>query len=500
MKKCCMMILAALLAILPSAVGAQGLPELLEAAQEGVGEGLAEGVRQAGLALDSDLSLTLTTGEARLMEGQSLALTLTVENPRPVDTPVTIELNVPQRLSMAQPASWQTVIPAATLDAAAGTLTPSVTTFTRELALAPGGTSEQVTLEAEMSLGTRFYRARTALELCVSDVSAQAVLLGGEDGRARPGEALAYRVEVTNAGLADKDVAVELILPEGVTLDGALPEGFARVGSRVSGQVCAQAAQMDEAGAAASLAALEFPVTVDADALDGDGDAMRLLTGTLRVGGERIALPRVQVCAPQVTAKLIAETDSLEAGEATELRIVVVNTGLADADVRLTCVLPKGLTLAGEKTEATPGELAAVLPGDDGGAPAAQALSLTPTDAPKAQADGSLVYTLHIDAAREEEGGLCAATQTIRLSVVAQEPQDFNEQVLGASLAWSADGGQTQLGEAVALRVSRQMALGLTRDEWNGIFWAGLLLTVTVACLCAAVHADNRREDCYPCD
>ena len=32
-----MMILAALLAILPSAVGAQGLPELLEAAQEGVG-------------------------------------------------------------------------------------------------------------------------------------------------------------------------------------------------------------------------------------------------------------------------------------------------------------------------------------------------------------------------------------------------------------------------------------------------------------------------------
>ena len=500
MKKCCLMILAALLVILPSAVGAQGLPELLEAAQEGVGAGLAEGARQAGLALDSDLTMTLSAGQTRLMEGQGATLTLTVENPRPVDTPVTIELNVPGRLGMTEPASWQAVIPAAAIDAASGTLTPSVTTFTREVTLAPGGTSEQVTLEAEMSLGSRFYRARTALQLCVSDVSAQAMLVGGDDGRARPGEALAYRVEVTNAGLADKDVAVELILPEGVTLTGALPEGFSRVGSRVSGQVCAQAAQMDEAGAAASLAALEFPVTVDADALDGDGDAMRLLTGTLRVGGERIALPRVQVCAPQVTAKLIAETDSLEAGEATELRIVVVNTGLADADVRLTCVLPKGLTLAGEKTEATPGELAAVLPGDDGGAPAAQALSLTQTDAPKAQADGSLVYTLHIDAAREEEGGLCAATQTIRLSVVAQEPQDFNEQVLGASLAWSADGGQTQLGEAVALRVSRQMALGLTRDEWNGIFWAGLLLTVTVACLCAAVHADNRREDCYPCD
>ena len=153
-----------------------------------------------------------------------------------------------------------------------------------------------------------------------------------------------------------------------------------------------------------------------------------------------------------------------------------------------------------DRTEATPGELAATAPEDDGGAPAAQALSLTQTDAPRAQADGSLLYTLHIDAAREEEGGLCAATRTIRLSVVADEPQNFNEQILGASLAWSADGGQTQLGEAVALRVSREMALGLTRDEWNGIFWAGLLLTVTVACLCAAVHADNKREDYYPCD
>lgn len=500
MKKCCLMILAALLVILPSAVGAQGLPELLEAAQEGIGAGLAEGVRQAGLALDSDLTLTLTAGETRLMEGQGATLTLTVENPRPVDTPVTIELNVPGRLGMTEPASWQAVIPAATIDAASGTLTPSVTSFTREVALAPGGTSEQVTLEAEMSLGSRFYRARTALQLCVSDVSAQAALVGGDDGRARPGEALAYRVEVTNAGLADKDVAVELILPGGLTLDGALPEGFARVGSRISGQVCAQAAQMDEAGAAASLAVLEFPVTVDADALQGDEDATRLLTGTLRVGGERIALPRVQVCAPQVTAKLIAESDSLEAGETAELRILVVNTGLADADVRLTCMLPEGLTLAGTQSEATPGELAAIPPEDDGGAPAAQALSLAQTDAPEMLADGTLAYTLHIDAAREEEGGLCAATRTLRLSVVAGEPQDFNEQILGASLAWSADGGQTQLGEAVALRVSRQMALGLTRDEWNGIFWAGLLLTVTVACLCAAVHADNKREDYYPCD
>ena len=153
MKKCCLMILAALLVILPSAVGAQGLPELLEAAQEGVGAGLAEGARQAGLALDSDLTLTLSAGQTRLMEGQGATLTLTVENPRPVDTPVTIELNVPGRLGMTEPASWQAVIPAAAIDAASGTLTPSVTTFTREVTLAPGGTSEQVTLEAEMSLG-----------------------------------------------------------------------------------------------------------------------------------------------------------------------------------------------------------------------------------------------------------------------------------------------------------------------------------------------------------
>ena len=56
-----------------------------------------------------------------------------------------------------------------------------------------------------------------------------------------------------------------------------------------------------------------------------------------------------------------------------------------------------------------------------------------------------------------------------------------------------------QLGEAVALRVYSPMFLGLTGDEWSGIFWAGLLLVITVACLYAAVCADSQKDD-YVCD
>ena len=71
----------------------------------------------------------------------------------------------------------------------------------------------------------------------------------------------------------------------------------------------------------------------------------------------------------------------------------------------------------------------------------------------------------------------------------------MREKLLGATLAWQTNHGDTQLGEAVAMRVYRPMVLGLTREEWTGILWAGLLLVVTVSCLFAAFNAENRREE-----
>ena len=243
---------------------------------------------------------------------------------------------------------------------------------------------------------------------------------------------------------------------------------------------------MDDAGAAASLAALEFPVTIAQDALEGDTDATRLLAATLRVDGERIAVPRVQLCAPRISARLIPESTSLEIGEETTLRILVVNSGLAEADVRLTCVLPEGLTLAEEENAAPQG----------GAEEDAQPVSVPQDDGVQKLENGALLYALHVPAAEEGESGVCAATTTIRLRVKADAAQDnLKERLLGTSLAWDVDGGEAQLGEAVALRVHSDSFLGLTRGEWNGVFWAALLLAATIACLCAAVHTDKSDED-----
>ena len=67
-----------------------------------------------------------------------------------------------------------------------------------------------------------------------------------------------------------------------------------------------------------------------------------------------------------------------------------------------------------------------------------------------------------------------------------------------SSLAYSVDGGQTQLSEAAVMRVYRPTFLGITKEDWNGIFWASLLLLVTVVCLYAAVRSDHDKEDyCY---
>ena len=84
----------------------------------------------------------------------------------------------------------------------------------------------------------------------------------------------------------------------------------------------------------------------------------------------------------------------------------------------------------------------------------------------------------------------------IEIPVVAAAPQDkLSEQLVGASLAWSVGEEQTQLGDTVAMRVYRAEFLGMSRADWNGVFWAGVLLMVTVICLYAAVRRENREED-----
>ena len=106
------------------------------------------------------------------------------------------------------------------------------------------------------------------------------------------------------------------------------------------------------------------------------------------------------------------------------------------------------------------------------------------------QENGAAVFSLHIDAAGED-----AATRVVTLHVRADEPQEnIKERLLGATLAWQTDAGETQLGEAACVRVYQPMVFGLTKDEWMGILWAGLLLVVTVSCLFAAFNSENKRE------
>lgn len=506
MKKLCIFLLCAMCLLLPATGAAQGLPQFAQAVGEGLEAGLAAGGQIAAKSMDGDLTLALDMGAARIEEGQTLTLTIRAGNPRPVDTPVKVELNLPERLRCTAETSWEAVLPAARLDTTSGELTPSETAFTREIALAPGGESETVTIGCEMAMGTRFYRATGELSLCVSDIEVSAALTGIDGDRMQPGGAYGYCVSVVNSGMAAKTLPLELILPAGVRLGGELPEGFTQSGKRISGQVCAEAAQEGRP----SRISVEIPAMIEEDALQGDADAVRLLTGTLRADGERIPLPRVQACAPRISARLIPEKNSLEAGEEMDLRILVVNAGLAEADVRLSCMLPEGLTpvkLAAAKAGAKDAKTAKVETPDEPQAKAddkdaAQAAASTAQEetAQPEHENNALVYALHMDAASEQDGGITASTQTIRLRVRAGEPQkDLSERLLGTTLAWSTDGGKTELGEAVATRVYRPMFMGITPDEWSGIFWAGLLLIVTVCCLYAAVRVDNRQEE-YRCD
>ena len=498
MKKWCMMILAALCLMIPVVGSAQGLPDFLQAVQSGLSEGLASG----SAAMEKDLALSVTLSDSRVEEGRDVTLVIRAENPRPAETNVSLTLNLPERLAAqaGEETAWEAALPAAEMDET-GAFVPSVTTFTRTLTLMPGGESEQGAVTAEMKVGSRFYRESLPIALCVADVSAKASVEGAEDGRLTVGETLTYVVEIANAGTAEKTVPVELILPADVTLEGDLPEGFALNQRQIRGEVNAAAATEN----GASVATLTFPMRIDENALAEDEDAMRLLTGALRVDGRRVALPRVQLCGAKISAKLLPQADSLKAGEEMALRVVLVNSGLAGADVQVSCVLPEGLSLVKaeetepepetEQKEATGGEAESALPpeADDGrGADAEPVLADEETLAEPEirQENGAAVFSLHIDAAGED-----AATRVVTLRVRADEPQEnIKERLLGATLAWQIDAGETQLGEAACVRVYRPMVLGLTKDEWMGIFWAGLLLVVTVSCLFAAFNSDNKRE------
>ena len=491
MKKTWMLAVALLALTLPAAGMAQGLPDFLSAA----GEGIAQGVEAVAQSLDGELELTLTADGPRIEEGQTRVVTLTAVNPRAVDTPVTLELSLPQRLACAQETTWEAVLPAAAPDEE-GVLTPSVTTFTRELTLVPGGGSETVELVCEMSMGTRFYRARIPLALCVADISVAATLEGAQDGRVQPGDAFLWRVTAKNDGTADREVELNLVLPDGVTLENEADCGLTRVGGRLTGRVYA---------AAASAAVVELELVVNEDALADDEDAVRLMTGALYADGERVPLPRVQVCGPKISARLVPDTDDLKAGEETTLRVMLTNEGLAAADVTVSCALPGGLTLVEDKEKtkvATPAEGA--LPGDADGALPTQGVPVSGTllrePAVTEAENGMVTLTAHMDAASESDAGVTASTQVFELRVKAEEPQqNLKEKLVGTSLAYSVDGGAAQLSEAVAMRVYRPTFLGITQEDWGGIFWASLLLLVTVICLYAAVRSDHDKED-YCCD
>ena len=148
-----------------------------------------------------------------------------------------------------------------------------------------------------------------------------------------------------------------------------------------------------------------------------------------------------------------------------------------------------------EQTEATAGEADKALPPDDSDDKPVEAEAVLADEATLAepeirQENDTIVFALHMDAAGEE-----ANTRVVTLHVRADEPQEnIKERLLGATLAWQIDAGETRLGEAACVRVYRPMVLGLTKDEWMGIFWAGLLLVVTVSCLFAAFNSDNKRE------
>ncbi|MBP3656179.1 MAG: hypothetical protein J6K32_05720 [Clostridia bacterium] len=498
MKKWSMITLAALCLALPSAGRAQALEELFDSVGGGLAQGMESGLQLAAQSMSEELTLAMGADPVRLEAGRTAVLEIEAGNPRAQETPVHIDIRLPERLAAQEALSFDAVLPAALYDEETGALAPSVTTFTREIAVVSGAESECVTAECEMSMGTRFYRARAQVEICMPDISVSAQAMGLDGGRLQPGDAFVYQIEISNAGAAPEELAVEMILPSGMMVGNPAPEGFAAGGGRVAGQVLAPAAADGEP----SVVRLDVPVTIDEALLDRDADAQAVLGGVLRVGGERAALPRVQVVAPMISARLIPGGDSLAQGETMDMEVLVVNAGLAAADVRLSCLLPQGLTLVPPEADAQDEEereaaAAAASGGDDGGADGAAEpveAAFTP-EIGQAGDDGAVVLNLHMDAAEDTGEGVSAATRRLTLRVRADEDmEDAGERLVGAALSYSADGGEAQLGEAVALRVYRKAFLGLEAAEWNAIFWATLLMAATVSCLYAAIRTEKKEE------
>ena len=489
MKKWNMILLALMLLALPATGFAQDLPDFLSAVYTGVEEGLEQGAMQALAAMDQELTLEMIPSSMRIEEGLPVTLTIRAGNPRPQPANVAFTLDLPERLKASGDTAWEAELPGAELDPQTGMLVPSETVFTHELALVSGGTSEAAEITGEMSMGTRFYRAKTGLALCVPDVSVKADMVDVNDGRVQPGDSFTYQVEIANAGAASKDVEIELLLPEGVESAQLLPEGFERKENTLVGRVLAQAA-----GEEPSSVLLSFPVIVSKDVLSGDKDARRLLIGTLLVDGKREALPRAEVCGAKISAVLLPEKESLEEGEAAKLSVVVVNSGLAAADVKLSCVLPQGLTLHREDEE-KPDK--AVLPPEDPQMPVGEAIpAVMAQEAAATLENRTLVFDVHMEAATERQDGVITNTQVLEIPVKANAPQDnLSEVLMGATLAWSVDNAPVQLGEAVAMRVYRNEFLGIAKEEWNGLFWASVLLLAAVGCLYAAAKRDAKVED-----
>ena len=507
MKKRILFFLCALLTLLPLSATAESLPEVLGAVSQGLSEGLKEGMQQLNAA-GQDLSLTLTAKDARLEEGQTMQLTLTAGNPYPQPADVTFTLELPDRLSCAQPLTWQAQLEAAKTNPETGELVPSVAVFTRVVTLTPdSGDGEQIELLAEMGMGARFYRAKTALELCVPRISISAALNGAQDSRIEPGDAFALDIAVTNDGTAPKDTTLSYRLPDGVSPAGELPAGFSLTNRTIAGSVRAEAA---------SSVSVRLPLMIDADALDGDADASRLIGGMLTVDGKRVDSPMLHVVGPMISAKLIPAQTSLEEGEMMDMTITVVNSGLAEADVELSCLLPQGLSVVDTPAEkakakdtqdaATDGESGEQIPPiaapEDGGlppSPDAQAVMSESILRPETRAeDGALIYRLHMNAATQTDSGVAAASKEIRLRVRADVPtQDTGDRLMGTTLAWRTDDGDAHLSEAAALRVHGEGFMGLSSGEWNGILLAALLMMVTVCCLYSAVKADDKEDYCF---
>ena len=101
-----------------------------------------------------------------------------------------------------------------------------------------------------------------------------------------------------------------------------------------------------------------------------------------------------------------------------------------------------------------------------------------------------------MDAAEQTESGIAAATKELLVRVRADIPlESTDDRLLGASLAWRTDDGDTQLSPAAALHVHGQGFLGIANNEWNGILLAGILMLITICCLYSACRSDKQEEE-----